>query len=183
MDIRYAPPDQERNWPSPEHWTLGDIQADSVAADDPPQATPSALHLPLLGMDMRQALLDLFDGAEDAYPQQLAQRFPHVMRRLEALWGSEDIYRFLDSLTPADADRCQGFPPDVDAEIRRLRSAYRTRYPDPAEGQPEAPEASAAADTVAETGEPAAAPSEADLDFDAWRSERRLRGWEARSVF
>lgn len=124
--------------------------------------------------DMAAMLRDwLCDGR--AGPSLLEQRFPHVIRRIEALWGSDAIHPFLDALTPTEGASCQGFPPAVDAEIRRFRSAYRSLYPAPAEPE------SAPADVAPEA--PAAANISLDDDYDIWKSERQRRGWAECSVF
>jgi hypothetical protein len=124
--------------------------------------------------DMAAMLRDwLGDGR--AGPSLLEQRFPHVIRRIEALWGSDAMHPFLDALTPTEGDSCRGFPPAVEAEIRRFRSAYRNLYPAPAEPEPAPADAAPAA--------PAAAGISLDDDYDVWKSERQKRGWAERSVF
>jgi hypothetical protein len=114
-------------------------------------------------------------GDGQAGPSLLEQRFPHVIRRIEALWGSDAIHPFLDALTPAGDSPSQGFPPEVEAEIRRFRSAYRSLHPAPVEEQP------APAEVAPEA--PAAPDIQLDDDYDIWKSERQRRGWAERSVF
>lgn len=147
-----------------------DMQFDPTPDPQAPAAPPPDEAAP----DMA-AMLRAWLGDGQAAPSVLEQRFPHVIRRIEALWGSDAIHPFLDALTPAGDSPSQGFPPEVEAEIRRFRTAYRSLYPAPVEPQPAPAEATPEA--------PAEPPIALDDDYDIWKSERRRRGWEERSIF
>lgn len=143
-------------------------------AQDPQDAAASCDPTPDIAATLNEWL-----GGDAAVPSLLERRYPHVVRRIEALWGSDRIHSFLDALTPGDDAPCQGFPPEVEAQIRSFRSAYRARFPQPAE-----PEATVLGATPAAVP-PCDPPGEIGLDpdYDAWKGERRLRGWEVRSIF
>lgn len=64
------------------------------------------------------------------FPHQLAARFPHVVKRILALWQAPDKARtyFKNLLAKGNAG-VQGFPPDVYQEIFILASFYDEQYP------------------------------------------------------
>ena len=81
-------------------------------------------------MDPRdQKLHELLGGHSDKFPQQLAARFPHVIERLVALWGTAQIDRYFNELLVADDRRRQGFPPQVAREIFALSVLHDTLFP------------------------------------------------------
>lgn len=59
------------------------------------------------------------------YPHQLVARFPHVARKIEAMWGNAGATAdyFTELMIPSRPNR-QGFPPEVAAEIMSLSIAY-----------------------------------------------------------
>jgi len=59
------------------------------------------------------------------YPHQLVARFPHVARKIEAMWGDAGATAdyFTELMIPSRPNR-QGFPPEVAAEIMSLSIAY-----------------------------------------------------------
>lgn len=59
------------------------------------------------------------------YPHQLVARFPHVARKMEALWNDPKASAdyFSELMIPSRPNR-QGFPPEVAAEIMFLSMAY-----------------------------------------------------------
>ncbi|MCG2576523.1 ankyrin repeat domain-containing protein [Dechloromonas sp. XY25] len=61
----------------------------------------------------------------DKYPHQLVARFPHVARKLEAIWNNPEAAAdyFTELMIPSRPNR-QGFPPDVAAEIISLSMAF-----------------------------------------------------------
>jgi hypothetical protein len=69
---------------------------------------------------MNEKLIALLGAYADRYPHKLEARFPHVIDRMVALWGSAELRPFLDALMLADRPGRQGFPPEVATEIFRL---------------------------------------------------------------
>ena len=59
------------------------------------------------------------------YPHQLVARFPHVARKIEAMWNDADATAnyFTELMIPSRPNR-QGFPPAVAAELMSLSMAY-----------------------------------------------------------
>lgn len=76
----------------------------------------------------RETVLRQLNCPADQYPQQLAERYPHVLEKLVGLWGSAEATSYLaDLLNPNFSggrfDR-DGFPRPVWLEIMRLADLH-----------------------------------------------------------
>ena len=66
--------------------------------------------------------IELLSPASKHYPKLLAERYPRILERIRALWGTPQIHDYFSDLLldTRDGSR-QGFPFEVAAEIVRLR--------------------------------------------------------------
>lgn len=136
---------------------------------------------------MNKTLQALLAEHEDLYPVLLARDFPHVIARIEALWGQPGMNKFLAALTPDDLGPRKGFPPEIVAEIVALRDYYQTCSPEPlfldqpllpgsepeiaAEPRPDAPPTGMPSPVPEKKPELALAPVDEDFG-DVWKNER-----------
>jgi hypothetical protein len=141
---------------------------------------------------MKNTLKALLGEHENLFPVLLARDYPHVIARIEALWGQPDMHKYLAALTPDDLGPRKGFPPEVIAEIVALRAHYQATAPaapeatTPPPDVPQLPDAVLAPelDAAAQTAPPGAtsptpekkpeltlAPIDDDLG-DIWKNER-----------
>jgi hypothetical protein len=76
------------------------------------------------------ALQNLLESHGQRFPHQLSGRFPHIVKRLAAIWQHPDKARtYLKNLMMAERDGRQGFPPDVYQEIFILSNFYDQLHP------------------------------------------------------
>ncbi len=68
-----------------------------------------------------------------AYPNQIAQRFPHILEKLVCLWGQPEANGYLDSLMVMDRPNRQGFPAEVATEIFQLSMIHGSLSMEPQE--------------------------------------------------
>lgn len=136
MDIQFDIPSPTWNDPQPE--PLTDFEIDTEVLNfAPPFSLDAAREGRLAPWDRSTVQLSFFQGIGDLKSTQLAKQFPHVIRRIEALWGKPEIYAYLDALTLNDSIPRQGFPPEVMAEVQSLQAAYRARFPEGGEVPPQ----------------------------------------------
>lgn len=92
--------------------------------------------------DDKPPLAFLLEGEfHGKYPHQLVARFPHVARKIEAMWSDAEATAdyFTELMIPSRPNR-QGFPPEVAAEIMSLSVAYdRIGHMQVAEDGPKGP--------------------------------------------
>ena len=89
---------------------------------------PAAARAPVRTWDtavLKKEMLRQLGGDTEVYPNQLEQRFPHVLARITALWGSPEMDGYFASLLFSDRQGRQGFPPAVAMEISRLSTIHR----------------------------------------------------------
>ncbi|HJV26611.1 MAG TPA: ankyrin repeat domain-containing protein [Aromatoleum sp.] len=63
----------------------------------------------------------LFEGLGDHYPIHLEERFDRILTKIEQLWDTLEIHDYFSDLLIDKRGGRQGFPPDVLADIIRLR--------------------------------------------------------------
>ena len=51
------------------------------------------------------------------FPSITSKKYPHVVERINDLWGSADLLPYLNTLILAEARRKEGFPEDVSSEL------------------------------------------------------------------
>lgn len=78
------------------------------------------------------ALLKLLEGNEDAFPTQLAEKFPHIVEKIITLWSKPFMIRpfFQDLMMPERMSR-SGFAPEICSEIFVLSNLYDKLNPMP----------------------------------------------------
>ena len=54
--------------------------------------------------------------------------FPHVLKRIEELWGSPECDLYITQLLIPDRDRKEGFPPDAFKELTNILDVHRLLY-------------------------------------------------------
>lgn len=85
---------------------------------------------------MNPKLLELLGPHADKYPTTLERDFPHVFDKLVELWGTAQMWPYLDELMMSRRPGRQGFPDAAAAEIWALNSVYASLHPDEAPKSP-----------------------------------------------
>lgn len=76
-------------------------------------------------------------GNTDGLPQStIEQRFPHIVKKLTALWLTEACAEYLSGLTVADRPGRQGFPLDVMEDLMMLYEINDMLINQPGGGRP-----------------------------------------------
>lgn len=68
-------------------------------------------------------MVELLSPESAIYPQFLAQRFPHILQRMTALWGTPDIEGYLTGLLAPVRSGAVGFPEEALIEIQAIKVA------------------------------------------------------------
>ncbi|MDO8413864.1 MAG: hypothetical protein Q7S51_08775 [Gallionellaceae bacterium] len=80
----------------------------------------------------RQAVLQTLKCGNDQYPTILEEKFPHVLTKILALWGTPELDVYVADLLQPNGrsggrlDR-DGFPPGAAAEIFKLGMLHRKK--------------------------------------------------------
>jgi len=72
----------------------------------------------------------LYKEHEGFYPAELADRYPHIMEKIDTLWSKPDEARaYFQQLLVTQRETRQGFPMDVYMEIFALSELYNKLHP------------------------------------------------------
>lgn len=75
-------------------------------------------------------LLSLIRGHEDAFPWQVADRFPAILEKIVAVWEDPlETRAYLQQLMVTQRENRQGFPEEVYKEIYALYELYAMLHP------------------------------------------------------
>lgn len=78
---------------------------------------------------IRQKILELLGEDQHHYPRFLEQNFPHILKRMLALWGQKQMAAYLTGLMQPPAANSKGFPNEAIAEIQRINEIHNEKYP------------------------------------------------------
>lgn len=74
---------------------------------------------------LKVAMEKLLSEHGEYYPHYLEQKFPHILQRVIAHWGSLDMEAYLDSLLAPPRAGAKGFPQEAIFEIIAIKAVHR----------------------------------------------------------
>jgi hypothetical protein len=80
-------------------------------------------------MMMNENILKVLNTNTEFYPQNLEQKFPHLLERMIKLWNSPQFDAYVNQLMLDKREHHrQGFPAEVASEILRLSIIHTEQY-------------------------------------------------------